>query len=513
MCRFVRCSYGIVRAVGLVALLMLGLAPPCLSAGTFPSPSQDRLRQILSDFESYASQGMKDWKVPGMAVAIVQGDRIIFSKGFGVKEVGKADPVDVKTVFQVGSTTKAFTAALVSMTIDDGKLHWQDNVVDTLPEFMMFDPWVTRQFEVVDLMAQRSGLPSYAGDDQSALGFDRPHIVNSLRYMKPTTSFRSAYAYQNGLFLVAAGLVERCTGKSWESNLHDRIFRPLGMSDSSAGLKPFRDASDRAAPHHKVDGAVVEIPVDQRAFNWNYIYGPAGGINSTVMDMARWVRLQLRDGKFEGKQLISEGNVQFMHEPKIFVSPQLGSYCLGWIRTDYRPYPMIWHNGGTPGIKALVQIIPEADLGIVVLSNLGNTLLPESLGRRLADLYFGNPYQDWSRIELDKSKAAEKAAVDALIPPTSPDPPLPLDRYAGTYTSPVWGDVVVSVDGTNLVMIAGPNRLRLVLHPWSRDRFMVNEKDIEFTSFVQFNFSNGKTPSSMTVTDFDEAGEGTLTRR
>lgn len=467
---------------------------------------------MLADFESYAVQGMKDWQVPGMAIAIMRGDQIIYVKAFGVKEVGRPDPVDVNTVFQIGSTSKAFTAALVSMMVDDGRFGWQDGVVGLLPEFMMYDPWVTRQFEVVDLMAQRSGLPGYAGDDQSALGFDRDHIIHSLRYLQPVTSFRSEFAYQNGLFLVAAGLVEKSTGERWETNLQQRIFSPLGMSSSSATLDAFRRAPDRIMLHHKVDGKVVPIPLDQRAINWNYIYAPAGGINSTVMDMARWLQLQLGDGVYKGKRLISSKNVQYMHEPKIYMNPEAGSYCLAWVKTPYQPYPLIWHNGETSGVKTLVQIIPEAKLGIVVLTNLRGTFLPEALGRRFADLYFGNPFRDWSKETLAKAADEEKTAAAQFVPPASPDSPLPLDRYAGTYTNPVFGDAVVTVQDGALVMVVGPGALRLILRPWNRDTFVVNEKDIELTSLVSFTIGADRNASSFTASEFDKAKEGTFTR-
>ena len=214
-------------------------------------PTPQQLKKILADFEKYAEQAQKDWQVPGLAMAIVADDKVIFAKGFGVKKVGGDDKVDEHTIFQIGSTSKAFTAALVAMLVDEKKLAWQDRVVDRLDEFQMFDPWVTREFQVDDLMAQHSGLPPYAGDCQAFMGFDRSHIIHSLRYLKPVTSFRSQYAYQNGLFLVAAALVEKYTGKSWEDNLKARIFEPLGMSATTAGLEGFQQAKNVTFLHQK----------------------------------------------------------------------------------------------------------------------------------------------------------------------------------------------------------------------------------------------------------------------
>ena len=247
----------------LLAFLTAGGVSP-VQAGAEPvaKPNPEQLKKILADFEKYAQQAQKDWQVPGMAIAIVQDDKVIFAKGFGVKKAGGNDKVDQHTIFQIGSTSKAFTAALVAMMVDEKQFAWQDRVVDRLDQFQMFDPWVTREFRVADLMAQHSGLPPYAGDGQAFMGFDRAHIIHSLRYLKPATSFRSQYAYQNSFFLVAAALVEKYTGKSWEDNLKARIFEPLGMSATTAGLEGFQQAKNVTFLHQKTGDKVEAIPAD-----------------------------------------------------------------------------------------------------------------------------------------------------------------------------------------------------------------------------------------------------------
>jgi CubicO group peptidase (beta-lactamase class C family) len=435
-----------------------------------PTPAQ--LKKILADFEPYAQQAQKDWQVPGMAIAIVADDKVIFAKGFGVKKVGGDDKVDEHTIFQIGSTSKAFTAALVAMLMDEKQLAWQDRVMDRLDQFQMFDPWVTREFRVADLMAQHSGLPPYAGDGQAFMGFDRAHIIHSLRYLKPVTSFRSQYAYQNGLFLVAAALVEKYTGKSWEDNLKARIFEPLGMSATTAGLEGFQQAKNVTFLHQKTGDQVEAIPANWPYHHWVYTYGPAGGINSTILDMTKWLRLQLDKGKFNGKQLISEANLNFLQTPKTIMGTDPGKmayYCEAWLYQPFRLHPLIWHNGGTSGNKTMVAFMPGTGVGIVVLSNL-ITDMPEALAFKFFDLYFHNPPRDWSKEGLEKMKQ-EAAKNKPPQRPASPAPPLPLERYAGAYSNPVYGQVTITAEQDKLFMLLGVNQQKVWLQPFDRDSF------------------------------------------
>jgi len=466
----------------------------CLAAGGIFSaqaraeqpqkPTPKQLKKILADFEKYAAQAQKDWQVPGMAIAIVQDDKIIFAKGFGVKKVGGNDKVDEHTIFQIGSSSKAFTAALVAMLVDENKFAWQDRVVDRLDQFQMFDPWVTREFRVDDLMAQHSGLPSHAGDSQAFLGFDRAHIIHTLRYVKPVTSFRSQYAYQNGLLLVAAALVEKYTGKSWEDNLKARLLDPLGMSATTATLEGFQQAQNVTFLHKKTGDKVEAVPSDWPDHNWVYIFAPAGGINSNVLDMTKWLRLQLGKGKFNGTQLISEGNLNFLQSPKTIIGTDPGKmmyYCEAWLYQPFRPYPLIWHNGGTSGNKTMVALVPEAGLGIVVLSNL-ITELPETLAFRFYDLYFHNPPKDWSKVGLEKMKE-EEAKNKPPQSPASPALPLPLERYAGTFSNPVYGQITITPEQDQLFIVIGLNKKKVLLQPFDRDAFSFNWPE-DFTPAV-----------------------------
>lgn len=461
---------------------------------TFKPPQGEALNAILTDFEGYLKKGMGEWKIPGLAVAIVQGDRIIYKGALGVRKLGAPEPVTENTLFQIGSTSKAFTTALVAMMVDEGKFKWNDPVINYLTDFRMYDPWVTSQCEIVDLMAQRSGLPEHSGDMQSFLGFDRAHIIESMKYQKPVSSFRSEFAYQNNMFLVAAKLVEKSTGRSWEDNVQSRIFTPLGMSASSTDLKSYRESSDVASLHVSREGQVVPLSMKWPYINWSYIYGPAGGINSTILDMTRWVRLQMGDGAFEGKRIISEKNLSFLHSPRTAAAEIAAVpnqyYCQGWVYRENGEYPIVWHNGGTTGHKTMVAFIPRLSLGIVVLSNLGGSELPDALAWYLFDLYQGRHPRDWSgemlRTYREKSK---QAAAEMPVRPAHPSPPSPFAVYTGEYANEAYGKVLVEAEGDRLRIIAGPAKIALPLRHWDRDIFMLAipeyQNDGGFVTFMR----------------------------
>ncbi|MEW6659507.1 MAG: serine hydrolase [Thermodesulfobacteriota bacterium] len=470
------------RFWGLTGLLLAGFillwgAAAGAGAGAGEKSSKKvepaELQKILAAFEKYAEQARQAWQVPGMAIAVVQEDKIVYAKGFGVKELGKAEPVQEETLFQIGSTSKAFTAALMGMLVDENKFGWQDKVVELLADFQMADPWVTREFLVEDVMAQRSGLPGHAGDLQSILGFDRQHIIRTLRYLKPMSSFRSQFAYQNGLFLVAGALIEKSSGKGWEENIRERIFFPLGMSASSTSFQALREAKNRATGHvWNQKGQVEMLPWDWPFHQAPYIHGPAGGINSNILDMGKWLRLQLAQGKFGDQRLLSETNLEFLRTPKTAAGSKWGLrhfYCEAWIYTPLCPHPLVWHNGGTQGYKTMVALVPEAGMGLVVLSNLV-TDLPEALALAFYDFYFHRPDRDWSGKLLQEFQEARKKEKLPRRPP-SPAPPLPLKNYAGTYAHPVYGNLVVTADRASLAGSLGPKQVKMSFRPWDRDNF------------------------------------------
>ena len=441
------------------------------------APSGEELQVMLVDFEEYAKNAMRDWEIPGLAVTIVRGDDILYTKAFGVKTHGGNDPVTTDTIFQIGSTSKAFTAALVAMLVDEGKVGWKDRVIEHVSDFEMYDPWVTREFMIEDLMAQRSGMPPHALDFPAGFGFDRDYIRHALRYVEPISSFRSEFAYQNNLFLVAAELIERHTGKSWEENVGELIFEPLGMSSSTLDMKSFQEAKDVTSLHHRLGDKIITLPNDWPYLSWIYVFGPAGGINSNITDMAEWLKLQVNKGVFNGERLISEENMNFMHTPKTIGGLLPGRkeyYCEAWLYRENAPYPIVWHSGGTHGCKTMIAIVLEAEVGVVVLSNLIDSMLPEALAFRFFDMYMGGSETDWSSEMLATMKEGMKRAEAALpVPPDHLLPPMPLAKYVGDYHNDVYGTINIAETNGGLVLAIGPKRVEMYLTPWNRDTFSV----------------------------------------
>ncbi len=471
----------------------------------------ERIRKILPSFEAVVKKGMADWQIPGLAIAIVKDDKMVYAKGFGVRSLDGKEPVNEKTIFQIGSTSKAFTAALVAMMVDEGKAKWKDKVIDHVADFQMYDPWVTREFMVEELLEQHSGLPAYSGDFQSLVGFDRKHIKHSLRYIKPATSFRSEFAYVNNLFLVAAEIVERKTGKTWEQNITERIFKPLQMNDSSMDMKSFVESKNAATGYALSDGVLKEVP---KNLNWMYIYGPAGGINSNVVDMSKWLILQINDGTFGNQKLVSPENFDYVHSPKTIANanPQKGEfsfYCASWVYEETRPYPMVWHNGGTSGHHTLVAFWPEVKMGMVVLTNNATNTFAEALPKIFNDLYFGNPKRDWSGEALAKLKQSIAAAkAEELKAPASPVAPMALEKYAGTYRNEVYGQVIVEKRDKGLEITMGPDNVKIPLTHWDKDRFSAMVFGDEAKAAVSFDTAVDGTVTEMTIDPLNGDGCG-----
>ena len=456
-----------------IFLIAIGM---CLCP-VYDTPAAENIEKVLADFEAYAQKGLEECRVPGMAIGIVRGDELIYAKGFGVKTVGGTDAVTTKTIFQIGSTSKAFTSTMAGMLADDGKFKWDDKVVETLPDFMMYDPWVTREFQVVDLMSQHSGMPGYAADSLSMFGFNRREIRHAIRYIKPVNSFRSKFTYVNNLWLVADELIEKKSGKSWEENLKERIFVPLGMTETSADMQSFQQAQDMASLHVEVEGKVIALPKDWEYLHWSYVYGAAGAINSNIADMAKWLSFQVNNGKVKDKQLISEKNLHFLRTPKTCIETEPGTenmaYCMGWMCRESRPYPVIWHNGGTTSMKTMVAFIPQEKIGIVILSNL-ITDLPEHLAFKFFERYTGKSLQFSDLEKLAASGKAKKESEDKKPDrPKDPAPPMALEKYAGVYANDIYGTVNVAVSGGKLTLTIGPKHIRMTLAPWDRDTFML----------------------------------------
>jgi CubicO group peptidase (beta-lactamase class C family) len=468
----------------------------------------------LRDFDAYVAKAMKDWKVPGMAIAIVRNDSIVFVKGYGVRKLGDPTPVDPHTVFAIGSATKAFTAAAVAMLVDDGKMKWDVPVTTYLPGFQVYDPYAARELTVRDVLSHRSGLAR--GDLMwYAARFDRSEVLRRVRYLKPTWSFRSNFGYQNIMYLAGGQAAAAAAGRDWDTLIQERIFAPLGMHDSYTTIRPLASLPNVAQPYAEIDGAVTFVPYA----NIDNI-GPAGSINSNVLDMVQWVRLQLAGGKFNGTQLISSGNLAQMHtaqtviryEPPwslYFPEAHLMAYGMGWFLNDYKGRLAVHHGGNIDGMSSLVALLPEEKMGAVILTNMNGSLLPTVMAHRIFDDQLKLPATDYSgemRIRIDSLEKSAKAAVAKVEASrvANTHPSLALEKYAGTYSDSLYGDMSVRVENGKLTIdYAGASGGEL--EHWHYDTFRaVWRNRLLGKSMVTFSIDGTAKVSSMKVDNLSE---------
>jgi CubicO group peptidase (beta-lactamase class C family) len=461
----------------LLALLLLAVLAPLANA----QMTDARLKEI----DEYAGKALRDWNVPGMAIAIVKDDKVIFAKGYGERELGKSDPVDDHTLFAIASNTKAFTASAIGILVDEGKMKWDDPVSKYLPDFQLYDPYVTREMTVRDLLSHRSGLATFGGDLLwYETTYDRQEILRRIRYLKPTSSFRSRYGYQNIMFLAAGEIVAKVSGKSWDEFVRERFFNPLGMKMTTTSVRAFKPGDDVATPHNEMDGRV-------RVIRYSMVdnVGGAAAINSNVAEMAEWLRLQLGRGTYNGKQIFSAKVSHELWSPNTIIpiseagekfnpSRHFNLYGMGFFLSDYHGRKVASHSGGLDGMISQVGLMPEENLGVVILTN-SETSLPSLMMNKVFDVFLGVPSRDWSGEVLARTKAAandaqeeEKRLEDERAKGTKPS--LPLGRYAGAYTGQMYGDAKITEENGKLVLrlVPAANFVGDLEH-WQYDTFRV----------------------------------------
>jgi CubicO group peptidase (beta-lactamase class C family) len=473
----------------MLLLLFVLLASPLARAQEAP----------LTGFDDYVNKALRDWEVPGVAIAVVKGDQVVFAKGYGVRKLGDPAPVSERTLFAIGSSSKAFTAASVAMLVDEGKLKWDDPATKHLPGFELYDPYVTRELTVRDLLSHRSGLERgdllWYGTE-----YDRDEVLRRARHLRPTWSLRSTFGYQNLMYLAAGQLVAKVGGKSWDEFVRQRIFTPLGMTASGTSIRDFKGADNVASPHEKIEDKVTPVP-------WRNIdnIGPAGSINSNVVDMTQWVRLQLGQGSFQNQRLISSGAVKEMQTSQtvmrvdppyslLYPEAHFLNYGLGWFLSDYRGRKLVEHGGAIDGMRAQVALLPEEKLGLVILTNRGGTLLPMALMYRILDAYLGAPPRDWGADLLKTVKSLEEqgaAAAKKLEAERIKDtkPAHALDKYAGTYRNDLYGDVKVTHENGKLNLRFGPAFTGELEH-WHYDTFRARFRGAgASTTYITFSLN------------------------
>jgi CubicO group peptidase (beta-lactamase class C family) len=427
-----------------VALALTAVAAP-LTAQSRGVSTPD-----LAAFDRYVSQAVRDWKVTGLAIAIVKNDSLVFSKGYGVRDTRQSTPVDQHTRFAIGSTTKAMTSAAVAMLVDEGKLKWDDRVIDLLPEFRLYDPYATRETTVRDLVTHRTGLP---GTDimWGRAPFTMSEMIRRLRYVPPATSFRSTFEYQNVIYAVAGTIVERVSGMSWDAFIRSRIFAPLGMTESEPLVAGVERKPNVAVPHVLAGDSVRVVP-----YRTTDPIASAGSVYSSVFDMSKWMRFVLDSGRVGNKRLLSPATFSEWVTPQIRVPltmypaltlsrPHSFMYALGWFVQDYQGETIWMHTGSIDGMSAIIGLMPDHRMGVYVLANLDHAELRHALMYKAFDLYAGNPPRDWSADLRALFSSAQRPVASAQSAPLVRGPPsLPLERYAGTYVDSAYGTIAVA---------------------------------------------------------------------
>jgi len=430
------------------------------------------------DLEQFIRAQMQGWKVPGLAIAVVQNGRVIYSHGFGLRDVKGNLPVTSKTIFAIGSISKSFTSLSMGMLNDEGKLDWDKPVRPYLPEFQMYDPVASERMTPRDLISHRVGM---AGHDLLwySSDFSREDLVRRLRFLQSDHDFRSGYHYNNMLVMTAGYLIGKVSGESWEDFVRHRIFEPLQMNSSNFSVVDSQKSPDFAHPYRKDEhnGEVSEIP-----FHIMSAIGPAGSINSNVDDMARYAIFQLGKGKIGEHQLVSEANLNLNHSPQVPMSggapsKEIGprSYAMGWVISSYRGHPLWWHNGGIDGFYALLSLLPDQNVGVVILTNLlDDDPVPEIVQYHIYDHLLGLDSVDWVKHFQDleaKQKTAEEEENKKELSERKPNthPSHELKDYAGRYENPGYGVITIELAGDGLS--AALNHLSFPLQHYEYDVF------------------------------------------
>jgi CubicO group peptidase (beta-lactamase class C family) len=447
-----------------------------------------------ADLDAFVARSMKTFGVPGVAIAIVKDGKVVMSKGYGVRKMGESAPVNENTLFGIGSNTKAFTTAALASLVDEGKISWDDRVYERLPGFAMYDPYVSHEMTIRDLLTHRSGMGLGEGDllfwPHST--YKREEIIYKLRFMKPATSFRSKYAYDNLLYIAAGQIIPAVTGKSWEEYVTEKILRPLGMKTTTLSNAHFPADADVAWPHSKIGGPLRPIDfveLDNAA--------PAGSINSSVAEMSRWLMLQLNRGKFPDRDahLFSEQRSREMWSAETILpireregalaklAPKFAAYGLGWGLRDYQGRKLVGHTGGVAGFVSRVMLVPEEKLGVVILTNAEEDAAFDAILFHVLDSYFGSGDTDWIGVlhdaeESSQTEAEEEVKKRAAGRVSNARPSLALEKYAGKYEDAWYGPASLRMENGKLVFSLEhtPTAVGELEH-WQYDTFKTHWRD------------------------------------
>lgn len=436
-------------------------------------------RTLPQNFQSWVEEGMELWEIPGISIAVVKDGEVAFTGGFGKLKLGESTPVDEHSQFGIASVSKHITASSLAILVDEDKINWNDPVIKHIPWFQLSDPWATSQVTIHDLLTHQVGVGRVLGNRlQYMTDRSRNELLYSLRYHDFEQPFRSAYVYSNVMYTLAGEIVEAVTGQTWDEFISERFFEPLQMTRTNSSISDLHPDENAAWPHQYIEDAVVTIP----RRSWD-VASPAGGINSTAADMAKWMLLQLNSGKYDNTQYISPSSLQAIQTPKVALSTNSveasqRSYGYGFTISDYKGYRVLEHGGATDGMNTSYALYPELDLGIIVMTNTFNTFR-EAIVRTIADHVIGAESVDWNSIYHASYVRQFEAATERRnrihesrsrnTPPT-----FDLQEYIGRYHHPMYDSAEISLENETLyVTIFDDEDLKGQLEHWQHDTFRI----------------------------------------
>ncbi len=441
-------------------------------------------------YDAYVQQAVRDWHVPGLTVTVVKDGKVLFKKGYGVRELGRTEPIDTQTLFAMASTTKAMTAACLGILVDEGKLRWDDPVTNYLPDFQLYDPAVTREVRVRDLLIHNTGVGN-ADVLWAAMQIPSDEILHRMRLVKPSYSLRSGFIYQNIMYLAAGKVIEKVGGIPWETFIRRRIFEPLNMRRTQALFREVTDPN-RAKPHIKINDTVrvVNSPLEEGLVD---AVGPAGSVWTCPDDIVAWMQCMLDSSRYQGKTLLKPATWAELFKPQTIVTdaqfyptqqltrPVWKTYGLGWFQQDYRGHRINFHTGSLTGMVAIHGQLPDQKVAVYVQANLDHAELRHALMYRAFDEFSGtdaglSTNRDWSAEFLklygnirQKAKVAERKADSTRVPNTKPS--LPLSAYVGSYTDPLYGKADVTLQDGSLRLALNNKVMTGKLDHWHFDTF------------------------------------------
>lgn len=480
---------------------------------------------ITDSLDSYIQQGMKDWNIPGLAIAIVKDGKVVVMKGYGVRDIETKEPVDANTLFMIASNSKLFTATALAQLEYDKKLSLNDKITKFFPDYRVYDTTTTELVNIRDMLSHHLGTKTFQGDFtfwNSSLS--RQAIMYKMRFLKPSQNFRQSYGYCNSCFLTAGEIIPVVSRKPWEVYVYDSIVEPLGMSNTHTLGYGMSEMPGAAKPYtNAFSKDLIELPYDQIDN-----LGPAGSMVSCVNDLSHWLMMQLDSGRYNGKQILPWMVVQRTREMNTIINSRKNSflpmhivgYCLGLEVADYAGQQVYWHTGGADGFVTNVCFVPEEKLGITILTNNDNQSFFELLRYQILNAYMNRPYVDLSKLRLDdfvKDHDEELRRIDSLKARVKGNKPtLSLNAYTGIYENELYGTITITAVNNDLkIKFNGHANLIARLQYMNNDEWLITYNHPGFGIFpVKFKTEGNNVSSvDIKVNDFIEFDPYTFTKK